>query len=222
MRLPRLPKTSLHRTGHLADWEMTPKNKRNIWQRVAFSTKGILTPANVISVIGAILVFLGLFYIFTNELALGFVCVAVGRFADLLDGAVAQATGTKSSVGEAVDAGLDKIIIFVAIVAFFVTGIVPLWAAVIITLRNLIIMTLGLLGKAHRVTLHPSRAGKYAAATEWSAILLFILAVAFGGQNWQGAEVASFAVACVFLIITVLLGCLAIKNYAKLLLKRPT
>lgn len=215
----RIPKTNLHRAGKRADWEMMPKAQRNVWQRVAFSTNGILTPANVISVIGAVLVFLGLFYIFTDELVWGFLCVAVGRFADLLDGAVAQATGTKSSVGEAVDAGLDKVIIFVAIVAFFVTGIVPLWAVVIIVLRNIINMTLGLLGKAHHVTLHPSRAGKYAATTEWVAILLFILATVFGGQDWYGAGIASFVIACGFLVATVLLGFLAIKDYAELLQK---
>lgn len=215
----QLPKTNLHRVGSKADWQVTPKNQRNVWQRVAFSTKGILTPANVISVMGALLVFLGLYYTLTDDLAWGFICIAVGRFADLLDGAVAQATGTKSSVGEAVDAGLDKIIIVVAIVAFFVTGIVPLWAAIIIGVRNAIIMVLGLLGKAHHITLHPSRAGKYAAATEWSAILLFILATVFDGQTWSGAETAAYVLACAFLAFTVLLGLTAIKNYAKLLTK---
>lgn len=213
----RLPKTNLHRAGTLADWEVTPKSQRNVWQRIAFSTKGVLTPANVISVIGAVLVFLGLYYVFTDELAWGFVCVAVGRFADLIDGAVAQATGTKSSVGEAVDAGLDKIILFVAIVAFFISGIVPLWAAIFIAARNIAIMTIGLTGKAHRVTLHPSRAGKYAAATEWAAILLFILATVFNVQHWSGAETATYAAAAVFLAITVLFGSVAIKNYARLL-----
>lgn len=210
----RLPKTNLHQAGKRADWETTPKAERNAWQRVAFSTKGILTPANVISVIGALLVFLGLFYIFTDELLWGFASVAVGRFADLLDGAVAQATGTKSRVGEAVDAGLDKIIIFVAIVAFFVTGIVPLWAAIIIALRNLIIMILGLIGKVHKIALHPSRAGKFAAATEWSAILFFILGAAFNAQSWLGAEAAVFAIACTLLGVTILLGAVAIKDYA--------
>jgi phosphatidylglycerophosphate synthase len=216
----RLPKTNLHRAGQKADWEIIPKNKRNVWQHIAASTKGILTPANVMSVIGAVLVFMGLYYIFTDELGWGFVCVAVGRFADLLDGALAQATGTKSSVGEAVDAGLDKIIIFVAIIAFLATGAVPLWAAIIIAVRNVIIMTLGLLGKAHHITLHPSRAGKYAAATEWAAILLFILATAFSAQQWNGAEATAYLTACAFLIITLLFGFTAIKNYARLLTQK--
>lgn len=216
----RLLKTNLHRAGPKADWEVTPKNERNVWQKVAAQTRGILTPANVMSVIGAVLVFLGLYYIITNELILGFVCVAFGRFADLLDGALAQATGTKSSVGEAVDAGLDKIIVFVAIIAFMVGGAVPLWAAVIIAVRNVIIMTIGLLGKAHHITLHPSRTGKYASATEWAAILLFILATLFAAQDWRGAEMTIYSFACLFLAITLVFGFIAIKNYATLLALR--
>ncbi len=210
----RYLKTNLHRAGTLADWEQVPIEKRNPWQRVAASTKGILTPANVTSILGAALVGLGLWYLYTDDLAWGFVCIAVGRLADILDGAVAQATGTKSSVGEALDAGLDKVIVIAALVVFLVTGIVPVLAAVLIGVRNIINMGLGLLGKAKQRPMHPTRAGKLAATAEWAAILLFILAGFFGAQGWAAAEIATFVTAYILLAFAMTLGLVAIKEYA--------
>ncbi|MGH7157582.1 MAG: CDP-alcohol phosphatidyltransferase family protein [Candidatus Saccharimonadales bacterium] len=210
----RLLKTNLHRAGRKADWETIPKNKRNPWQRLAFSTKGVVTPANVTSVIGALLVLLGLYYIVAGDLWWGLVCVAIGRLADILDGAVAQATGTKSSVGEAVDVGLDKTIIVAAIVAFFITGVIPLWAVALIGARNVINAALGLLGKARKKELHPTRTGKLAAALEWVAILLFIVAAVFRTQQLAGGETAATVAAALTLVLAMLLGAAAIKDYS--------
>lgn len=209
----RFLKTNLHQAAKQADWENMPKDRQNSWQRMAANTKGILTPANVISVLGAVLVGVGLWHIYTDDLAWGFVYVAVGRLADILDGAIAQATGTKSSVGEAVDAGLDKIIVIAALAVFFVTGTVPLLAAVLIGARNIINMTLGLLAKAHKKPLHPTRAGKLAAMLEWSAILLFIMAAVLDAQASMGASIVTAICAYVSLGMTLLLGSVAIKQY---------
>ena len=209
----RYPKSNLHTAGKKADWEDISNENRNIWQHIAASSKGVLTPANVISVLGAALVGLGLWYIYTDNVGWGFIYIAIGRLADILDGAVAQATGTKSSVGEAIDAGLDKAIIIAALIVFFITGTIPLLAAILIALRNIINMTLGLLGKAHKKAMHPSRAGKLAASAEWTAILLFIIAGIFDAQNWTAAQATTFIAGYVALGLALLLGLVAMKDY---------
>ncbi len=181
---------------------------------MAANTKGVCTPANIVSVLGAALVGVGLWYIYTDNLAWGFIFIAIGRLADIIDGAVAQATGTKSSVGEAIDASLDKAVVIAALIVFFITGTVPLLAAILIAVRNAINMILGLVGKSHKQPMHPSRAGKFAAAAEWVAILFFLIAAVFGDQSWHAAEVAAYTCGYIALGIALLLGVVAIKNYA--------
>lgn len=205
---------NLHRVGKKADWELTAKEKRNFWQRLAAATKGVVTPANVTSVLGVTLVGIGLWYVYVDELTLGFALITVGRIADILDGAVAQATGTKSSVGEAMDASLDKLAVIGAIVLFIATGTIPLLAVALIGIRNVINITLSLLARVHKKILHPSRAGKYAGGLEWVSILLFILSMLFARQDWGGAADATFILAYVILGLTLLIGLAAIRDYS--------
>lgn len=205
---------NLHRVGKKADWELTPKERRNFWQRLAAATKGIITPANVTSVIGVTLVGLGLWYVYLDELTPGFVLITIGRIADLIDGVVAQATGTKSSVGEAVDATLDKLAVIGALIVCIGTGTIPLLAVMLIGARNVINITLSLLARVHKKILHPSRAGKNAGGLEWISILFFILSMLFDHQNWSGAADTVFIFAYVILGLTLFIGLAAIRDYS--------
>lgn len=209
----RLPTTGLHKVGQKADWELVAKPERNIWQRVAFNTKGIATPANVTSVIGAILVGLGLWYFYIGYFGWGVISVASGRLADILDGAVAQATGTKSSVGEAIDASIDKITIIAALIIFGIADIVPLAVIVLIALRNSVNISISVLAKASKKFLHPSRAGKLAAASEWAALLFFILSTLTSNQGWRILSAGTAATAYVMLSVTIVLGIITIRSY---------
>lgn len=209
------PKTNLHRVGKKADWELVAPEKRTFWQKVAFSTRGIVTPANVTSILGAILVGLGLWYVHTGDIMQGALCVAAGRLADILDGMIAQATGTKSSVGETVDAGLDKLIVATTLVVLFMTGIIPVWVGLLIGIRNLIATCLGLFAKAHGRSFHASRVGKFATTFEWAAILLFVSSAACAQKGWLYAETTSTIAGYVILGVAMLLGSVAIRNYAQ-------
>jgi phosphatidylglycerophosphate synthase len=204
----------LHRVGKRPDWELIAPDKRNVWQRLAASTKGIITPANVTSVAGAALVGLGLWRICFDDITWGLILITIGRTADILDGAVAQATGTKSNVGEALDASIDKITVIAALGIFIGTGIVPLVAAAFIAVRNSANISLSLLAKAHKKILHPSRAGKLAGGLEWVSLLFFVLA-AFAVEHGNDAlEYSSFALAYIVLGATLALGVKAIKDYS--------
>lgn len=211
----------LHRVGKRPDWELIPKEKRNVWQRIAARTKGILTPANVTSVAGAALVGLGLWRIYFDDLSLGLVLIAIGRAADILDGAVAQATGTKSNVGEALDASVDKLTIIAALGILISSGAIPVFAAILITTRNGIIIGLSLLAKIRKKVLHPSRAGKLAGGLEWISILFFVLAALASSHAKDALEFSSLIFAYIVLGITLALGLLAIKGYGGDILRMP-
>jgi CDP-diacylglycerol--glycerol-3-phosphate 3-phosphatidyltransferase len=211
----------LHRVGKRPDWELIPKEKRNIWQRIAAGTKGIITPANVTSVAGAALVGLGLWRVYFDDLSLGLVLIAIGRTADILDGAVAQATGTKSNVGEALDASVDKITVIAALGVLISSGIIPIFAAVLMTTRNGTNIALSLLAKMRKKILHPSRAGKLAGGLEWVSILFFTLS-AFAAEHAKDTlEFASFALGYIVLGVTLALGIRAMKDYSTNVLSAP-
>lgn len=209
----RLLRTSMHRASQKADWELTAEQDRNVWQRLAFSTKGVVTPANVTSVIGAILVGLGLWYFYIGYSGWGIICVGFGRLADILDGAVAQITGTKSSVGEAIDASIDKVTIIAALIIFGVADIVPLAAIAFVALRNGANISLSLAAKIRKKILHPSRPGKLAAASEWGSLLFFILATVTGNQDWPILSTTMVVAALFMLGVTTILGVIAIRSY---------
>jgi CDP-diacylglycerol---glycerol-3-phosphate 3-phosphatidyltransferase len=203
----------LHRVGKRPDWELIPKEKRNVWQRMAAGTKGIVTPANVTSVAGAVLVGLGLWRVYFDDLSLGLVLIAIGRLADILDGAVAQATGTKSNVGEALDASVDKITVIAALGILISSGVIPVFAAILMTTRNGVNIGLSLVAKMRKKILHPSRAGKLAGGLEWVSILFFVLSAFAAKHGNDTLEFASFALAYIVLTATLALGLRAIKNY---------
>lgn len=203
----------LHRVGKRPDWELIAPEKRNVWQRIAVSTRGIITPANVTSIAGAALVGIGLWRIYFDDITWGLILIAVGRAADILDGAVAQKTGTKSSVGEALDATVDKITVIAALGIFIATGIIPILAAGLIAMRNSVNIGLSLLARAHKKVLHPSREGKLAGGLEWVSLLFFVL-VAFAVEHGNDVlEDICFIAAYLVLGVTLALGMKAMKDY---------
>lgn len=92
--------------------EQVPKEPENLPndgadsdEKPLFNRKDIVTIPNAMSIAGGILTWHGAGNI---ESATGLSEVIIGRTIDVLDGAVARATGQTSDLGAAVDAGIDK------------------------------------------------------------------------------------------------------------------
>lgn len=164
----------IHRTGKVADWDAVPPRARNRWQRTAAATHGYVAPGNAVSLIGAALSILGFVYVYQGKLWIGFVMIVIGRVCDILDGYVAHYSGTKSTVGETVDAGLDKFVMLVAFVVFASTEIVPFAPLVALGIQQLVAAGLGAYARLKGLHMHPSRWGKYSAIVQWAALLLYI------------------------------------------------
>ncbi|MGI9028134.1 MAG: CDP-alcohol phosphatidyltransferase family protein [Candidatus Saccharimonadales bacterium] len=173
----------LHIPKGCPDWENTPVSKRNRWQIIAASTKGVVTPANIISVAGGILVISGLFK-FTDEITLTGLCmVTIGRTADAVDGYVADLTGTKSPFGELVDTSIDKLVAALAIIILYTDQLLPIIFLVVIGLHTILNSSLSLFGRSRKIIIHASFTGKLATAMLWIIIITYITHSYFGAYD---------------------------------------
>jgi phosphatidylglycerophosphate synthase/diacylglycerol kinase family enzyme len=102
--------------------------------------------------------------------------LVIGRLADAIDGYAADATGTKSPLGESVDAGLDKVIAFVTLAVLLSTNTVPWWIVLPIAVLNLWNMIMTWYGDLRAIHVQPSRNGKWAAFGYWASLSLFLSA----------------------------------------------
>ncbi len=176
---------NLHRAGRKPDWHSAPE--RNIWQKLAATTHGIVTPGNVATTIGLGLVGNGLYDIRKGSYVRGIAKVIGGRSFDLVDGMLAEATDTKSPLGEAYDATVDKVE-FAAAIAVLGEAI-PTKAKLTMGTRDVAMWALTAIGRIRGVSTHPSKAGKHYTAGEWVATTSYLVGNALEetGQHKQAS-----------------------------------
>ena len=87
--------------------ENLPNDGADSDRKPLFNRKDIFTIPNAMSITGGILTWHGAGSI---ENTAGLSEVIIGRIIDVLDGAVARATGQTSDLGAGVDAGIDKVV----------------------------------------------------------------------------------------------------------------
>ncbi len=164
----------LHTPHTYPDWKTDPK-ALSFWQRIALQTNGILTPGNILSIIGVVLVGWGAWLLGANEhWLLGIAFVVSGRFFDVLDGYVAEITHTKSRLGGAVDVICDKLAMIAIIAAAIYGGLAWPWFLVALVGCNGYLMYFGVRwGRIYHI--YPSGSAKVATFMSWLAILLSVL-----------------------------------------------
>lgn len=164
----------LHRIDTKPEWENIQPRKYNYWQRIAARTHSIITPGNAISVVGALISIIGLVLLAADPSWAALVLVIIGRLADIADGWAAHRTGTKSPLGELLDATIDKIIIFIAFVSLLISDLVPPAVLILLIAQNLTNSALSIIALKHGKRLHPSKEGKYSMALGWALLVSFI------------------------------------------------
>jgi phosphatidylglycerophosphate synthase len=165
----------LHRTGKKADWELIPARDWNAWQRLAARTHKVVTPGNIVSLLGLATVFAGLWFVAQQHLWAGLILIAAGRVLDIVDGMVADRTGTKSHIGEGIDAGFDKIVALAAFIVLASSHILPLVLAVGIGGLSVITALFSLSADIFGKTVHPNIVGKLGTFVLWGALPGFVL-----------------------------------------------
>lgn len=205
----------LHRAGKRAEWASVSEDRRNAWQRLGASTNGLLTPANVVTLLGFLLVCIGLMATIGKEYWLAVTLLLVGRWCDVLDGWLAAKTGTKSPLGELLDAGLDKVEVVLAVGVLAVTDLVPIWVMVIVLLPQLIISAIALQAVARQEVLHPNPQGKFSMAVAWLALSGFVLLQVSGTEDVAKDGSLLWWAFCMLALISSILGVGAISAYLR-------
>lgn len=100
---------------------------------------------------------------------------------DWVDGAVARATGQVSELGKVMDPVADRLSIAAGLVALLVRDAFPLWAALLILVRDTLILTVGLAllaGKGVRIDV------RYIGKVATFCLMSSIVAVAWGNLGY--------------------------------------
>lgn len=201
---------NLHRTTGKPDWETTDVTQQNLWQRWAAQTNGLVTLGNILTIVGFGVVVVGLVALLQHHYWAGVIGLVTGRLCDIADGWLAELTGTKSPLGELLDAGLDKLGTILTIVVFFVAGVAPWWivGALLLPHGIISIITIRALGK--NIRLHPSRLGKLSMAVAWISLVGLVLVQATNTTSTSSLGLAVFLLA----FVSVGMGLTAAVGYA--------
>jgi cardiolipin synthase len=118
------------------------------------ATRRVLTIPNALS-FGRIALIPLLVWLIVNDgtEGIGLVLLAVVVSTDWVDGTIARRTGQVTELGKLLDPIADRMVITAALVALLVRGAFPLWAALLIIVRDFLILVAGLilLGKGRRI-----------------------------------------------------------------------
>lgn len=117
-------------------WTDIPPEERNIHQRVAAATGGVVTRANGISLLGGTLTSVGIELVSGGmdrrdwkRTTVGVGCMALGRLCDLKDGSDAEKNGVKGNFGALEDATIDKVNAAHALLRFGTKSYINPWIA---------------------------------------------------------------------------------------------
>ena len=152
------------------------------------STDRILTIPNVISFlrIALIPVFVALIVDPDTTFA-GLVLFVLVVATDWVDGAIARATGQVTELGKVLDPVADRLAIAAGLIALVVRDVFPLWAALLILVRDLAILVAGmvlLLRRRARIEV------RYIGKVATFALMLSIGCIAWGNLGYVLSEAA--------------------------------
>lgn len=201
---------NLHRTTGTPDWEKVAAKERTAIQKLAASTKGIITPPNLISLLGFALVIYGLMALLQEAYWKGLIALGVGRLLDIVDGAVAQATGTKSPLGEMIDATIDKFGTLFTIIVFYIAGISFWWLITVLLLPQILISLVVLYKRIKNQKVHPTLPGKLSMGMLWVSLIGLIVMKALALGPMHPLSLATYGVTA----LSVCLGLYAFWQYA--------
>lgn len=171
-----LPDLQSHASREKPDWDYVVPEMRNGWQRMAARTNGVITPGNVLTIAGAGTDVVANYAFLSGKYRLGALCLVTEGVLDLLDGHAAAATGTRSPLGRALDAGSDAARILLTASVMTHTGILPKPAAGILATEKCLTALPGAIAKLRNINMTPSSEGKLTAFFQRSALVGFVLA----------------------------------------------
>jgi phosphatidylglycerophosphate synthase len=192
------------------DWKTVDKSEQNQFQAVAEATNGVVTPANVVSLTGLALVCDGSRRIIKGQTKSGIVEIGIGRALDLIDGVVADKTGTKSPLGAAVDATFDKLGMAAGLAALYAKELAPRPVIVAHAMQNVANTAITATATKKGTPTYASKEGKLAMSAQGLGLGLHGIARTFlSGKSRAKLEAVAYGVDA----IAIGVGAKATKQY---------
>lgn len=136
------------------------------------SSRRVLTVPNLLSFIRIVLIPVFVTLLLDEETRLaGFLLLGAVVSTDWVDGVVARRTGQVTELGKLLDPFADRLAVAAALVTFVVVGIFPLWAALLILVRDAVVLGVAIvLAVTRGPRIEVRQIGKYATFTLMWAI----------------------------------------------------
>lgn len=132
----------------------------------------------------------------TEQWLIAGVLFTIAALTDALDGWLARRLHARSSLGEMLDPLADKALINATMIGCALAGLLPLWLAVLIAGRDIIILGGSFITRSLKLghSLLPRWIGKAATAGQMSLIALALIDTAFADVTVPGALLLAFVV----------------------------
>lgn len=180
----RAPKGVAHNSPkRFNGWEDTPAYRRNAFQKVAAKTRGIITPANTLTIAANTVAMTGIVEACTGNFAEGAALFAAGRLGDYGDGKIARATRTQSWIGEGLDVAGDKIQTLLGLGMLSIYGDYPLEASIPKLVSQAAIVGISAVATKQGADLHPGMAGKVGLGATGASMVGFEAANALAANH---------------------------------------
>ena len=159
---------------------------------------------NAISIVRMFLVVPVVWSLLQLEFGVALVWIAVAGFSDGLDGFLAKHYGWESRLGSILDPLADKLLLVCSFITLTWLGLVPLWLLFAVLVRDLLIVTGGVVFHytLGRFEMEPSRVSKLNTVMQ----IVFVLAVVFYHGDFALTPWIIDALAYIVLATTVLSG----------------
>lgn len=207
-------KLKSHQASTVPDWEKIAPQDRNAWQRVAAETRGIVTLGNALTLLGTLVTINGIHDVRTGKKAQGALKIVTGAVLDRADGTGADMTGTKSPLGEAVDAGADKVLIAYALGTLAADEHMPRGSALAIGAQNTATTAIAVMAKWCGRTIHPGWPGKWGIGIQKVVPAIHALESLAEDQGWYRTARVLGGTATAATVVSVGLGTAGTIQYA--------
>ncbi|MGB7054493.1 MAG: CDP-alcohol phosphatidyltransferase family protein [bacterium] len=155
-----------------------------------------MTISNIITISRLVLLPFIIYFLLAEQRLVAFVIMLVSLFSDGLDGYLARKLNQESRLGKFLDPLCDKIFLAVVLITLLYIKAVPLWAVLVIVLRDFLILLGSYILLKSKAVVEPSNAfGKITGFIFGSMILAFTIGWALIGNIFMYLSIPVMAIA---------------------------
>lgn len=157
-----------------------------------------MTVSNIITISRLVILPFIVYFLLTEQRVVAFLLMLISLLSDGLDGYLARRLNQESQLGKFLDPLCDKIFLAVVLITLLYIGAVPLWAVVVIVMRDFLILLGSFILLKRRAIVEVSNSfGKIAGFTFGVMILAFTIELKLLGMVFLYLSIAAMTFAFV-------------------------